>query len=71
MKAALLEEWEVNKDDEEWYYHIEKMDFKKFLKFIKIAKPFPNIWNVREVYATKKKAFMFLMIIRCTKDMQT
>ena len=38
VKAALLEEWEVNKDDEEWYYYIEKMDFKKFLKFIENCK---------------------------------
>ncbi len=37
-KKALLEEWEADKKDEEWYYYIEKMDFKKFLNFVENCK---------------------------------
>tara|TARA_B100000579_G_C22756188_1_gene816551 strand:+ start:312 stop:566 length:255 start_codon:yes stop_codon:yes gene_type:complete len=38
VKAVLLEEWEADKKDEEWYYYIEKMDFKKFFKFVENGK---------------------------------
>tara|TARA_B100000214_G_scaffold697_1_gene537 strand:+ start:526 stop:741 length:216 start_codon:yes stop_codon:yes gene_type:complete len=71
VKAALLEEWEVNKDDEEWYYYIEKMDFKKFLKFIENCKTVSKYMKREGGYANKKKAIMFLKIMRCTTDMQT